>query len=394
MLKCVCTLTVNECCAVISLCFHFHYFFYFTVDQCKRKWKNLRDAYRAEVRRSERRIERDKLTGVYDPQTNYNSKWVFFPSMSFISDIARSRRRNCCAVVDENTNSNSNGNNNHEHDHDDSDHERDDEYYEDNHMDDENFHSAYDIKLEPTCSSSHNVSMENNLHNLENTAKADEDEVANDMLFEEFQSIATPQAARRLSANLSMNKPLQQNLQIPQQQQQQNVQPASARAPNCKCSNRAEDQVHFLEDLGREEQQLIRSTRQDITRSNKLDHIGDSDYNFLVSFLPQMKKMSELQNLQFRARMCDMVLNIFAPPAPPPPTTTISGNMGNICSQPQQQQQPIFEPTTTTTCSGNMGNINAQQQQQPMEQSSGTQMVEVQNSVIMNNCNGANNNFN
>ncbi|XP_065359418.1 serine/threonine-protein kinase atg1-like [Calliphora vicina] len=260
------------------------------VDQCKRKWKNLRDAYRAEVRRSERRIERDKLIGEYDPNTNYNSKWVYFASMSFIGD-----NRQCASynVEHENTNSNSNDNN------------HDNEHFNDSIYNDDNYHSVYDIKLEP----SHD-NMEQELNHLADGRTADEeDDTANDMLFEEFQNIATPQAARRLSATLSMNNPLERN--SPPQQVHQTA--PTAKSPNCKCSKRSDDQVHFLQDLGREEQKLMKSTRQDITRSSKLDHVGDSDYNFLVSFLPQMKKMSELQNLQFRARMCDMVLNILAP---------------------------------------------------------------------------------
>lgn len=87
----------------------------------------------------------------------------------------------------------------------------------------------------------------------------------------------------------------------------------SSETNNCKCSKRTYDQVHFLEDLEKEEQNLIKSTRLDITRSDNLAHVGDSDYNFLVSFLPQMKKMSELQNLQFRAKMTDIMLNIMTP---------------------------------------------------------------------------------
>ncbi|XP_037819229.1 uncharacterized protein LOC119608748 [Lucilia sericata] len=80
-----------------------------------------------------------------------------------------------------------------------------------------------------------------------------------------------------------------------------------------KGSKSSYDQVHFLEDLEKEEQNLMKSTRLDISHSNDLAHIGDSDYNFLVSFLPQMKKMSELQNLQFRAKMTNLMLEIMSP---------------------------------------------------------------------------------
>ncbi|KAI8126060.1 Transcription factor Adf-1 [Lucilia cuprina] len=265
------------------------------VDQCKRKWKNLRDAYRAEVRRSQRRIERDKLTGDYDPNTNYNSKWAYFPSMSFISD---NRLNSCYNIELENSSSNSNDNN--------QDDIMEHQHYNDS-MYNDNFPNVCNIKQEPL----HN-DMEHKLHNLHDGSRlVDEgdDDTANDMLFEEFQNIATPQAARRLSETLSLNQSPEQHFPSTHD----NRKSSTSTPHNCKCSQRTEDRVHFLEDLGKEEQKLMKSTRQDITRANKLDHVGDSDYNFLASFLPQMKKMSELQNLQFRAKMCEMVLNIMTP---------------------------------------------------------------------------------
>ncbi|KAM7355845.1 uncharacterized protein ACRADG_001789 [Cochliomyia hominivorax] len=355
------------------------------VDQCKRKWKNLRDAYRAEIRRSERRIERDKLMGDYDPNTNYNSKWVYFPLMDFIGDNCL--RRRCACFKNENANANSNDNNNtNNHQNQDYDNDDDDDVDNDVINDDdeerdynnseynENMNSACDIKSEP----SHN-NMDSNIRNFHDNANAkqraqeDEVEATNDMLFEEFQNIATPQAARRLSASLSLNKSLQQNYNtMPQQQQQQqqqqnqNIIPSSSNAinknnnNNCsKCSQRTVDQVHFLEDLGREEQKLIKSTRQDITRSNNLDHIGDSDYNFLVSFLPQMKKMTELQNLQFRARMCDMVLNIFSPPTTVDNLRAVrSQNLSNVCNTNERQQpMDVVSERSENVCGENSGNI-------------------------------------
>uniref|UniRef100_A0A1I8Q0U4 MADF domain-containing protein n=1 Tax=Stomoxys calcitrans TaxID=35570 RepID=A0A1I8Q0U4_STOCA len=43
------------------------------------------------------------------------------------------------------------------------------------------------------------------------------------------------------------------------------------------------------------------------------DYSNDCDYNFLISFLPQLKRMNALQNLQFRAKMSEIVLNILSP---------------------------------------------------------------------------------
>ncbi|XP_037819230.1 uncharacterized protein LOC119608749 [Lucilia sericata] len=54
------------------------------VEECKRVWKNLRDAYRAEVKRIELRIEKDIRKGSYDPNSDYSSKWSYFEAMQFI----------------------------------------------------------------------------------------------------------------------------------------------------------------------------------------------------------------------------------------------------------------------------------------------------------------------
>uniref|UniRef100_A0A1B0AQ66 MADF domain-containing protein n=1 Tax=Glossina palpalis gambiensis TaxID=67801 RepID=A0A1B0AQ66_9MUSC len=233
------------------------------VEQCKRKWKNLRDAYRAEIRRTVRR------------NGNYKCKWIYFELMSFIDGKPRRRDSNDQSSLHLENNSSS----------------------LDNNVYDSEFHSFYDIKMEPQ----HNVD-----DNIE-SVQVDDDDTANDILFEEFQTVATPQAARRLSASISHKNPLERNAQ--------NNVSISVNEDQCRCSasERSHNQVHFLENLEKEEQKLIQSTRQDITRAQGISHVGDGDYNFLVSFLPQMKKMSEYQNLQFRAKMCELVLNIMTP---------------------------------------------------------------------------------
>lgn len=294
------------------------------VDQCKRKWKNLRDAYRAEAKRLERRIEGDKLFGTYSDDNNYKSKWAYFDAMSFIKFTKRRPFGDVCHEGDISNSNSLDRTSNH--------YDNETDFYEE-----ENFQSAPTIKTEPE----HNE-MENETHNMDGYINnEDDDEEANDLLFEEFQNIATPQAARRLSSTLSIINTAEHKAHLAQQQTDANTTPSSSKKPysNCKCSQRTDEQLHFLEDLGREEQKLISSTKQDITRSNNLDHIGDSDYNFLVSFLPQMKKMNELQNLQFRAKMCEIVLNILAPsmtvemPSMAPSTVNIPAinqNLDNI----------------------------------------------------------------
>ncbi|XP_073837999.1 uncharacterized protein isoform X3 [Musca autumnalis] len=298
------------------------------VEQCKRKWKNLRDAYRAEVRRTERRMERDKLMGEYDPTANYNSKWVYFEPMSFINDCKRAHYTS--GGEHENTSSND---------------------------DEAAFDERYQMDSTARNRQHQHISGEDGDKHAPKdviTGEDDDDDIVNDMLFEEFQSIATPQAARRLSATLSLGNSLDQNLSNSSIEKPTNLlkhhsskndgEPKDCK--KCPSKRRNEDCVHFLEDLEKEEQQLINSTKRDIRRT--LSHIDDSDYNFLVSFLPHMKKMSDLQNLQFRGRMCDLVLSTLAPnmsrhnsPAPPPltPAPLIikveRGNSSTAIAQPE-----------------------------------------------------------
>ena len=61
----------EKCTKKIFFLFDFNIY---VVDQCKRKWKNLRDSYRAEIKRTERRIKYDKLTGTYSADNNYKTK--------------------------------------------------------------------------------------------------------------------------------------------------------------------------------------------------------------------------------------------------------------------------------------------------------------------------------
>ncbi|XP_037939181.1 uncharacterized protein LOC119672246 [Teleopsis dalmanni] len=215
---------------------------------CKRKWKNLRDTYRAEVRRAERRAERLKNIEILNDTTKALSKWAYFQPMSFLSETKRTQ------------------------------------------------HGTKDdicIKEDPVVTTPFDVKLES-YHSTD-----DDNDEDDDFLFEKFNSVATPQAARRLSNCISVSNAIATD---PNESNIENE--------NCNCSKRSDDQIHFLEKLEREEQKLMQSTRQEIRSTNNICHIGDADYNFLISFLPQMKKMNEYQNLQFRAKMCQVLLNI------------------------------------------------------------------------------------
>ncbi|XP_065361083.1 uncharacterized protein LOC135954779 [Calliphora vicina] len=81
---------------------------------------------------------------------------------------------------------------------------------------------------------------------------------------------------------------------------------------NGKCTKRSYDQANFLEDIEKDKHKLIKTPHSDITDSNNMVHLTDSDYNFLVSFLPQMKKINVLQNLQFRTKITNLMLSLMS----------------------------------------------------------------------------------
>ncbi|KAH8408731.1 hypothetical protein KR215_011758 [Drosophila sulfurigaster] len=151
-------------------------------------------------------------------------------------------------------------------------------------------------------------------------AEPDEMETDNDALMQEFQSAVTPQAMRRLSHNISLASAAAE-----EQQSEAPVMSSScplpagtaiaaAAASSCQCAKRVDEQVNFLEDLKREEQQLMQSTSQDLARCKNVLHVGDADYNFLVSILPMMKQMSPLQNVSFRAKVGEVLLHTMQQP--------------------------------------------------------------------------------
>ncbi|XP_073837998.1 uncharacterized protein isoform X2 [Musca autumnalis] len=288
------------------------------VDQVRRKWKNLRDAYRALVRRSEIRKERDKALGIYDPQIDYDSKWIFFKELSFIRDNKRKRRRRHEIVKDEGNNSK-------------------------NDLNESELKDISEIKIEQTQVGDDETAYSGDDDDVDERYEEFEtyDDLDNlDMLPEEFQSISLPEQEFKSirPASISVIPIANEKRQtgddshegttyipnnVPTMQPETSThQPSNENTANCQCSSRTEKNVHFLENLEQEEHKLIKSTRDDIKRAT--NHTGDPDYNFLVSFLPQMKKMNDLQNLQFRARMSDLVLNIMVPTmhntAPPPLT--------------------------------------------------------------------------
>ncbi|XP_065361082.1 uncharacterized protein LOC135954778 [Calliphora vicina] len=75
--------------------------------------------------------------------------------------------------------------------------------------------------------------------------------------------------------------------------------------------NKPSERSNFLNDHAIAAENLLIPTRPPLD-------IGDPDNNFLISFSSHMKSMSQFQNLQFRAKMSDLILNIL--------TTSLNAN--------------------------------------------------------------------
>ncbi|XP_061391582.1 uncharacterized protein LOC133326991 [Musca vetustissima] len=348
------------------------------VEQCRRKWKNLRDSYRALVKRCEQRKARDLRMGISDPNIDYESKWVYFKDLSFIRDKKRKRRSRIEIEQDQNTNSTD---------------------------DFEESHAISEIKVEPTRIGDDEIYS---IEEFEDDDCVMDGDMA-DVEFEDIQkqnndyhrSMLNEQHLQRIPATISVIsvphseatkitnnipkaslKPRMSSLSsdatksvnnltmtslatprltlpvpptikvaiIPKENSSATPNDSANKKDDCHCSSRSENNVHFLENLEQEENNLMQSTREDMKRATT-DHNGDPDYNFLVSFLPQMKKMNDLQNLQFRARMSDLVLNILVPPMPntvPPPLTAAPTSVGNAFQTSvdrQQHNQPPYKVT-------------------------------------------------
>ncbi|XP_017066292.1 myb-like protein AA [Drosophila eugracilis] len=265
------------------------------VDVCRSKWKNLRCSYRRKHRRS------GNLSLHQSPTPGH--QWTYAEAMTFL-DGQR--------ILKEDRDSSNN---------------------EEEEMDSS-------LRREPL------IIMPN--FKRENTSASDEMEADNDALMREFQNVSTPQALRQLSENISLASAAAEE-QLPQSGLKIgpgiSINPnlthgsalAAAAANSCHCAKRVDEQVNFLENLEREEQQLMQSTSQDLARSKSVLHVGDSDYNYLVSFLPMMKQMTPIQNVFFRAKMGELLLQTMQQPPMQPQSQ--SQQLQQLHQQQQQQQQ-------------------------------------------------------
>uniref|UniRef100_A0A1I8MU78 MADF domain-containing protein n=1 Tax=Musca domestica TaxID=7370 RepID=A0A1I8MU78_MUSDO len=330
------------------------------VEQCRHKWKILRDTYRTLVKRFERRKARDRALGIQNPQSSYDIKWAYYDDLSFIKDKKRKRRTRSEMEQDQNTNS----------------------------IDDCNEAPVSEIKVEPTRVGSQeaflieefdddddadmtdmefqDIGNSNTLCDNIRSALMPEQESAkiSDINEETYSTngtqntLATSQLShpieRRLSPISVINAALEETESpnviqktklrtSPQVSQtieeatspitpltfpmapaikvatQEHANSTATPTPNdntkdCPSSSRSERHVHFLETPEQKEHHLMKSSLEAIHSANK--HNGDPDYHFLVSFLKHTKKMDVVENLRFRRRMCDLVMSTLAPNAP------------------------------------------------------------------------------
>lgn len=238
------------------------------------------------------------LKGVYHSNKNYKSEWPFFQAMSFINSARR-----CRNIVEYNKLTGNTFSNDAD-DHDDS-------------KDATQYNSISVIKLQ-----AHN-SMDDDDILLENLNQASRKLLKESNYLNKFKLRPSRYYQNSFNKEFSQfislpNDISQQSNIIPlnnfSQYQEQSDRPTTSNSLNFgKSLQHADDHNKLLENLERQEQTLITSNRCDIKLSNIMPQVDDSDYNFLVSFLPQMRKMSELKNLEFRAKMCQIVLNVLEP---------------------------------------------------------------------------------
>ncbi|XP_065361832.1 uncharacterized protein LOC135955409 [Calliphora vicina] len=224
------------------------------VDVCKRKWKILRSTYRNEVKKLELRIVEDKFNGSYDPNKEYKCNWIFYEHMNFIHDTKKPKpmKHGNSPVNDNNSGDN-----------------------DSNQV--SKFHNMVNIKIEPELDIKPKVYLPDDDDN-------------------------SPQTPVDVKPNFS-------GFKLEENPEPADDKPTTSNWKYTKCSN---NQANLLEGFAKDDHKLIKSSRSDIKDSNDMIHVNDSDYNFLISFLPKMKKINDLQNFQFRAQTTDLMLDIMS----------------------------------------------------------------------------------
>ncbi|XP_065361828.1 uncharacterized protein LOC135955406 [Calliphora vicina] len=295
-----------------------------TADDCKRKWTSLLLKQLTEVKKLELRIKEDKLKDSYNPNNEYRSKWFLYEHMKFCDDI-----KNPSLMELGNTSVNDNNS-------DDNDLSQVSEF---ENMDNYKMEPQLDLEPEVYIPDDEDYDTDSQISAMEflsepnspqNYESAD-DKPSSTSGYCTKPSYDQAKDIKKEDSNLPKTVKLEPELDLdpevyilddedddtdsqmsgmeflsepnsPQNQESADDKPSSTGG---NCTKRPYDQAICLEDLEKDEHNLIKPVR-----SNEMVPVTDSDYNFLVSFLPKMKMINELKNLQFRAKITDLMLEI------------------------------------------------------------------------------------
>ncbi|XP_065361198.1 uncharacterized protein LOC135954883 [Calliphora vicina] len=273
------------------------------VNDCKRKWTSLLLGYRLEVKRLELRIKEDKLKGSYNPKKEYRSKWMFYELMKFCDNIKNPSLMELGKTFVNDINSDDNDSNQVS-------------KFQNNKM--------KEVCL-PECSPQAPGSVKSNIseqNSSKNQEPADKPTTSHSKCTKRsyaqancMDEVEKEKHSLIKSANVEPVPDLEPEVYIPDHEDddtdsqmsgmeflsEQNS-PQNQKSADDKSSSTGVS----LEDIEKDEHSFTKSAKVGETDSQ----ISDSDYNFLVSFLPKMKKINELQKLQFRAKVAHLALDI------------------------------------------------------------------------------------
>lgn len=298
----------------------------------------MRDAYRTEVKRAQYRIERDIRKGKYNPNKNYHSKWTFFKAMNFFGSFTRPRTKdykcndngsnnnlhlinidsfeeesdleidignteqktkaqylvqnnfkaNCC--LNENANS-TNFNKNRENTH-----------YEQSLL---NTSEKDELKRNKTCTKVKDFFKEIDAFNNV-SIKLEPDILVETVTHNSFNQEPIKSHVTKSSPEITTETPETKTMEI-QQMDEYTFSPSNNGITKSLSLSRDHQKLH---------ENLLKPFPENSISCKAINTVGDLDYNFLISFLLHMKRMTQLQNLQFRAKMSDLVLNVLYASAP------------------------------------------------------------------------------
>ncbi|XP_037819231.1 uncharacterized protein LOC119608750 [Lucilia sericata] len=225
----------------------------FSSENLQSIWRYMRECYRNEVKRTEILIEKDILNGLYDVNKDYTSKWAYFNELTFLNYAEAQPKTNKANASDSDQ--------------------------EEISMDNENNNTDSEITVtnEPVEDSDKEEPLKSPKRNMTSQGLADSIDVVQDIKIEaettdDEDDSEIPTKRLRLSNENSE-----------------------------ETKNNDEEAVDIA----------MSENENNVTHLSKIleDH-NDSDQYFLISFSEHLKTMSPLQNLQFRAKMSNLILSI------------------------------------------------------------------------------------